>query len=178
MWVSNVTQVPSIIGRVADTFSDVYPRPGASCRPPADHVILASQIMRHHRTAFGVGKEAIFDETRFVIQNAYTGGSNNLKKTFAAVQKHRNDAYNEFCARELDYARGDDFLQIGRVDVAALCRQLFGSSRLLSSMSRLRRAAEPAKLATHGLAYSPPAASTPNSVEKLALMGALDGDAP
>jgi hypothetical protein len=171
MWVSNVTQVPSIIGRVADIFSDVYPRPAARCRPPADHLVLASQIMKHHRAAFGVGNEAMFDENRFVIQNAYTGGSNNLKKTFAEVQKHRNNAYNEFCARELDYARGDDFLQIGRVDVNALCRQLFGGSRLLSSMFRFHRG-------TPVVAHSPLAASTPDNFGELALKGALDGEAP
>ena len=32
---------------------------------------------------------------------------------------------NAFCARELDYARGDDLLQIGRIDLAAARRYLF-----------------------------------------------------
>jgi hypothetical protein len=71
---------------------------------------------------FGVGDEAGFDETRFVISNAYTGGSDSLKKSFTAAPKHRDDVYNAFCARELDYARGDDVLQIGRIDLAGARR--------------------------------------------------------
>ena len=78
--------------------------------------------MRDHRGVFGVGDEAGFDEARFVISNAYTGGSDALKKTFEAASKHRDEQYNAFCARELDYARGDDVLQIGRIDLAGARR--------------------------------------------------------
>jgi hypothetical protein len=38
-----------------------------------------------------------------------------LKKCFAEAAKHRKEAYNEKCARDLDYERGDDFLQLGQV---------------------------------------------------------------
>jgi len=69
--------------------------------------------------AIALGAEAGFDEDRMVITNAYTGGSDNLKKTFEQAPKHRDERANELCARELDYARGDDFLQIARLDLAA-----------------------------------------------------------
>ena len=46
----------------------------------------------------------LFDEERFVITDAYTGGSDNLKKSFAEAPKHRAPLYNEMCERELDYA--------------------------------------------------------------------------
>jgi hypothetical protein len=71
--------------------------------------------MKHHRPVFGVGPEAGFDEERFVITNAYTGGSDGLKKTFDAATKHRDETYNSFCAQQLDYERGDDVLQIGQM---------------------------------------------------------------
>jgi hypothetical protein len=80
--------------------------------------------MSRHRAVFGVGAEAGFDEARFVITNAYTGGSDALKKTFEAAPKHRDEQYNLFCARELDYARGDDVLQLGRIDLAGARRYL------------------------------------------------------
>jgi hypothetical protein len=80
--------------------------------------------MSRHRAVFGVGEEAGFDEARFVITNAYTGGSDALKKTFEAAPKHRDEQYNAFCARELDYARGDDVLQLGRIDLAGARRYL------------------------------------------------------
>lgn len=123
MWVSSVTQVPAVVGMVAETFSDVYPgRPAA--RRSFQHERLARQIMGRWRRAFGVGDEAGFDPDRFVITDAYTGGSDALKKTFAAASKHRDAIYNDLCAAELDYGRGDDLLQIGQIDMRAAGRYL------------------------------------------------------
>lgn len=118
IWVSNVTQVPAVFGMVSENFAGVYPAPGAE-RPTFEQLLLARQITDKHRHAFGVGPEAIFDPTRFVIANAYTGGSDDLKKKFADAPKHRKDAFNAMCARELDYQRGDDFLQLGQMNMAA-----------------------------------------------------------
>ncbi|NPV21768.1 hypothetical protein [Bradyrhizobium aeschynomenes] len=123
-WISNVTQVPAVAGMVCETFSDVYPSPQPEARQSFDHLQLARGIMRGHRAVFGVGDEAGFDEARFVITNAYTGGSDALKKTYDDAPKHRDDVYNDFCARELDYLRGDDLLQLGRIDLAAARRYL------------------------------------------------------
>ncbi|GLH80925.1 hypothetical protein SSBR45G_58340 [Bradyrhizobium sp. SSBR45G] len=123
-WISNVTQVPAVAGMVCETFSDVYPSPQPEARASFDHLQLARGIMRAHRAVFGVGDEAGFDEARFVITNAYTGGSDALKKTYDEAPKHRDDVYNGFCARELDYVRGDDLLQLGRIDLAAARRYL------------------------------------------------------
>ncbi len=118
LWVSSVTQVPAVVGMVAETFSAVYPgQPGTA--QSFTHRHLAHQIMRRHRHAFGVGAEAGFDAARQIITDAYTGGSDNLKKSFAVAAKHRREDYNAFCAQELDYERGDDVLQIGMLDLAA-----------------------------------------------------------
>jgi hypothetical protein len=124
-WISNVTQVPAVCGMVSDTFSDVFPSPRPGARQNFAHLQLARGIMRQHRSVFGVGEEAGFDEARFVITDAYTGGSDALKKSFDAAPRHRDERTNAFCARELDYARGDDLLQIGRIDLAAARRYLF-----------------------------------------------------
>jgi hypothetical protein len=124
-WISNVTQVPAVCGMVSQTFSEVFPSARAGARRSFAHLQLARGIMRQHRGVFGVSEEAGFDETRFVITDAYTGGSDALKKSFDAAAKHRDEQTNAFCARELDYARGDDLLQIGRVDLSAARRYLF-----------------------------------------------------
>jgi hypothetical protein len=124
-WISNVTQVPAVCGMVSDTFSDVFPSPRPGARQSFTHLQLARGIMRQHRSVFGVSEEAGFNEARFVITDAYTGGSDALKKSFDAAAKHRDEQTNAFCARELDYARGDDLLQIGRIDLAAARRYLF-----------------------------------------------------
>lgn len=123
VWVSNVTQVPAVAGMVSQMFSDVWPGPDAG-RRTLTHVLLARQIMATHRGVFGVGADAGFDEDRFVITNAYTGGSDDLKKSWDAAPKHRDARYNDFCAAMLDYDRGDDLLQLGQMDLAAMRRYL------------------------------------------------------
>jgi hypothetical protein len=124
IWISNVTQVPAVVGMVTETFSEVYPDPATAGPRKFRHLVLARQIMRAHRYVFGVGPEAEFDEQQFIIRNAYTGGSDNLKKSFEVAQKHRKDVFNVFCQNHLDYARGDDLIQIGKLDLAAARRYL------------------------------------------------------
>jgi hypothetical protein len=118
LWISSVTQVPAVVGMVAETFTNVFPAQGPTPQSFI-HRHLAHQIMRQHRAAFGVGDDAGYDADRQVITNAYTGGSDNLKKTFDVAAKHRRDDFNAYCAAQLDYARGDDVLQIGALDLAA-----------------------------------------------------------
>jgi hypothetical protein len=117
MWVTSVSQVPSVVGMVTETFSNVFPSPDPRKRRSYDHLMIAREIMRSHRAVFGVSEHAGFDEQRFVITDAYTGGSDNLRKSLAEAQPHRIDAYNQMCARQLDYAVGDDFLQVGQIDL-------------------------------------------------------------
>ena len=118
LWISNVTAVPAVFGMVSESFSGVFPSPTRQ-RPSFEQVLLARQIMSSHRNAFGVGADAGFDESRFVITNAYTGGSDDLKKTFEEAPKHRNVAFNDICVRDLDYQRGDDFLQLGQMSMSS-----------------------------------------------------------
>lgn len=123
LWISSVTQVPAVVGMVAETFANVYPAQQGTSQTFA-HRHLAHQIMAHDRDAFGVGADAGFDPAMQVITNAYTGGSDNLKKSFAVAAKHRDESYNRFCQEKLDYERGDDVLQIGSIDLTTARRYL------------------------------------------------------
>ena len=67
-WLSNVSQVPAVIGMVSETFSNVFPSPGS--RQSFSHLTLARQIMRRHRHVFGVGDEAGFDEKRLLAERS------------------------------------------------------------------------------------------------------------
>jgi hypothetical protein len=122
LWLSNVTQVPAIVGMVTETFSNVYPSPDPQAHQSFEHLQLARQIMEKHRHVFGVGPDAGFDERRSVITNAYTGGSDDLKKTYHDAPKHRDESYNTFCAQQLDYRRGDDVLQLCQMTTATARR--------------------------------------------------------
>ena len=119
VWISNVTQVPAVVGMVSQMFSGVWPQPDSG-RRTLNHLLLGRQIMAQHRDVFGVGPEAGFDEDRFVITDAYTGGSDDLKKTWETATKHRDERFNTYCAAQLNYDRGDDLLQLGEMDLAAM----------------------------------------------------------
>ena len=120
IWVSNVTQVPAVVGSFSENFNNVFPNALNNSRRSFDHLSLVRQIMLNHRHVFGVGNDAEFDEKMFIIKNAYTGGSDNLLKTWNQVTKYRNDSVNDFCQKHLNYDRGDDFIQIGKFDFFAL----------------------------------------------------------
>jgi hypothetical protein len=131
--LSNVTQVPAVVGMVASTFDDVFPTPERPAGPSFPHLILARQIMARHRHVFGVGNDAWLDEDRSIICNAYTGGSDGLKKSFESASKHRDNIYNNFAEKNLDYTRGDDFLQVGQINIRAARRYLSRIARPASA---------------------------------------------
>jgi GNAT superfamily N-acetyltransferase len=135
LWISNVTQVPAVFGMVSEAFANVYPTRDADARQSYDHLHLARQIMARHRRIFGVGIEAEYDERRAIIRNAYTGGADNLKKSFDDAPKHRTERYNDVCRDALDYDRGDDFLQLGQVTLAAARRFFTRSSPSVSPIA-------------------------------------------
>lgn len=139
-WISNVTQVPAVVGMVCEATANCFPSPDPTARRTFDHLLLAKQIMSGYRWVFGVGEDAEFDLERFVIMNSYTGGSDKLKKSFEATAKHRDGRYNELCRRTLDYQRGDDFLQLGQVNLLTLYRYLLRSlprDSMLTAVTRL-----------------------------------------
>ena len=147
IWVSSVTQVPAVFGLVSELYSETFPSGDKNARRGFLQLQLARRIMKQHRHVFGVGEEAGFDEESFIITNAYTGGSDNLKKTYAEAAKHRREIYNQVCEKQLDYERGDDFLQIGRLDMAALRHYIFRTLPAASPVGAF------AALAFFGLQY-------------------------
>ncbi len=120
VWISNVTEVPAVFGAVSDHFLDVYPSYTRAGPPPPRHRAIARAMMKDHSHEFGVGEDAGFDADRFVIQGSYTGGSDALKKTFESAPKHRHEPANAYCRAQLDYGRGDDFLQIAQLDTTVI----------------------------------------------------------
>jgi hypothetical protein len=127
-WISNVTQVPAVFGLVGEHYDAAFPSADPRARQTFGHLLRARAIMRDHRQVFGVGEDAGFDETRQIITNAYTGGSDELKKTWDEAPKHRDPAVNAACRASLDYGRGDDFLQLGVWNLRSTLRFLRGKA--------------------------------------------------
>jgi hypothetical protein len=128
IWISNVSQVPAVIGSASTYYTNVYPDPIHQKVQTAQHRTLFEQIVRHHSTTFGTAKSVAYDLDNHIIFDSYTGGSDNLKKTFESCSLHRNQVVNEFCKRHLNYERGDDFLQIGQLSVK--CIFLYAKQKL------------------------------------------------
>ncbi len=128
IWVSNVSQIPAVLGAVASGLSTTYPDTFGHQQQQPIHRVLATAIMEQQRHVFGVAKEAGFDLKKQLITEAYTGGSDNLKKSYAECPKHREDQVNAFCRKYLDYDRGDDFLQLGLMDKGMIERFLSSKS--------------------------------------------------
>jgi hypothetical protein len=124
LWISNVTEVPAVFGAICDQVREPYPHYAQEAPPPPAYRALAAAIFAQHRHEFGVGREASFDQERFVITGSYTGGSDALKKAFENAPRYRVDACNAFCRARLDYERGDDFLQIAKMDVTVITNWL------------------------------------------------------
>ncbi len=129
LWFTNVTQVPAVAGVFTKALADVFPTPDRRFAPSSRHAALVGEVMRHHRAAFGVGEEADFDERSFVIRNAYTGGSDFLKKSFAQCSKHRDQRFNAWLGDVLNYERGDDVIQAGRMSLLQWGRLLMRLAR-------------------------------------------------
>lgn len=119
VWITSVSQVPAVVGMVDQMFTDVRPSPVDQSQS-LSHMMIARAMMAEHRHVFGVAETAGFDADRFVITDAYTGGSDALTKTWDVAAKHRDEAYNALCAAQLNYTRGDDLLQVGQMDMAAM----------------------------------------------------------
>ena len=117
-WISNVTQVPAVLGLVDKNYSKTYPSAKKGHHQTFTHRKLTELIMRDHRKDFGVGDDAALDLDHQIIQNAYTGGSNEMKKHYETTTKHRDEKINQMCRASLDYSRGDDFIQLGVLDIS------------------------------------------------------------
>jgi hypothetical protein len=142
LWVTNVSQVPAAVGIFGEAVADLAPSPDGTL-PSDAHVRIARQLMDRHREAFGVGDDAELDADLLIIRNAYTGGSDDLKKRWCDAALHREPRWNELCRERLDYDRGDDLFQIGRFTIgqAALLAWRFFERVIRGSIETLAKTA-------------------------------------
>lgn len=123
-WLTSTSMEPVIVGSVADSFSRVHPHyaPPPGFAPTPAHRRIARTFFREHGQDIGVWEGAVLDEERFVIRGSSQGACRTLMLPFERAAMYRVPACNEFCRQTLDYAQGDELLQVGRVDMAALGR--------------------------------------------------------
>uniref|UniRef100_A0A7C4GC39 Uncharacterized protein n=1 Tax=candidate division WOR-3 bacterium TaxID=2052148 RepID=A0A7C4GC39_UNCW3 len=113
--VGSLSTVPKVIGMFADNLADVYPHYSRPGRPPRGAVETASVLLRDFGSELAACSRSEFDPARFTISHGYEGASAVLRRSFADQPKYDVPECNAFCQRILDYERGDDLFQLGRV---------------------------------------------------------------
>jgi hypothetical protein len=124
-WVASASMIPNLIGSFADGFVDVFPHYRVRRPPSPAALAIARRLVRDHGDEFGVGPDSRFDESTFAVSDCYPDTAEPLHKTWDEVAKHPDPRCNQMCRRALDYGRGDDLLQVGRVNLALLLRYIF-----------------------------------------------------
>lgn len=121
-WVSNVACVLSSLGNVALHFDDVYPSPYLAS-PSVDHQAIAKMINEKYRWELYIRDEAKFDERKFIFEESVLG--NQFQKSEQDKRyHHRSKKMTEFYANMMNFERGDEVLQIGKVSLLTFPRYL------------------------------------------------------
>lgn len=121
--VTNIGASPAGVGSVCDYFFDCYPTYDDSNECKEHHLRIAAHILEHFRHEFGCSRNAQFDPATFVVRysNAPEGGGTHefIKVDGRAVSSHKNTLCNEFMAKRLDFAAGDELFQVASVNAIA-----------------------------------------------------------
>lgn len=117
-YLTTLTHVPRLFGIYIDYFKNVYPNLNPNARPRKIHIDLKERLFDTYLREWHLKKLPIVDE-RFVVKGfrKQMGGSILYDDTPETVPKHRNSAYNDRLLEMLDYANGDEVLQICEVSL-------------------------------------------------------------
>jgi len=118
-WITSVSMEPSIIGAVADNFGDVYPHYLGTTQLTQIKLDIAKAFVYDFGHEFGIGPKGVLNEEQFVIKDSCRGPSEVVRTSYAKSAKYRVSRCNTFCKSVLDYERGDELLQIGRLSLSA-----------------------------------------------------------
>ena len=138
-WISSTTMEPVIFGSVADNFSRVFPHylPGKQEEPTPRQRRIAETFVKEQGQEIGIAEGAWLDAEHFIIRGSSRGASKELMHDYEQTAKYRVQACNEFCRRQLDYAEGDEFIQVGRVDLSATLKSLWWLRKKLLSLRQI-----------------------------------------
>lgn len=121
-WVSNVACVLSSLGNVALHFDEVYPSP-YRVEANSDHKAIASLINEKYRWELYIREEAKFNEKNFIFEESVLGNIFQKKETDKRYH-HRSKELSEYYAGLMNFERGDEVLQIGKVSLLTFPRYL------------------------------------------------------
>jgi hypothetical protein len=134
VYITSLTHTPKIFGAVAEAYEKVFPDGSAAAGPEPFHLAVRDMLMAVYLREFDM-KEPPAIDGRFVIPGfrRMADGTTLIPDTEETVPRHRKEGYNAFCFANLDYARGDDILQVGilRVTTPIKNARLFSKGGIL-----------------------------------------------
>jgi hypothetical protein len=115
-WISNCACVLSSLGNVALYFEDLYPSPNGPVTPSYIHRRIAQKIDESYRADMAVNVGARLDLENFVFRGS-VAGTTFEKDPADARFHHRNPKLTKFYSELLDFSKGDEALQVGKVSL-------------------------------------------------------------
>ena len=120
VWFSNVACVLSSVGNVALNFDNVYPSPFLK-KPCETQLKIARTISQEYRKEIFIDDEAWLDEEAFVMRGSVRG-TVFQKDANDTRYHHRNGLINAYYKEIIDFADGDEVVQIGQFSVGTFIR--------------------------------------------------------
>lgn len=169
--ITSLTHTPKIFGIVADGFENVFPDANPANRPTPLHLALRDRLIeRYIRPEWDV-PQGIECQEDFVMPalRRQKNGEIMFPDTAESVPKYRADAMNRRVVSLLNYARGDEVLQIGELWVPySLPKKIFNLFKNSIWGARLRASTSTKRLPTPAMAEFLPSADTSGDVETAA----------
>lgn len=123
-WITNCACVLSSIGNIAKYFEDIYPSPLGINVPTMTHINIAKAIDSQYRKQLAINETAVFNMSTFVFEGSVDGTvfeKSPEDKRF----HHREKVLTNFYLNLLNFERGDEVLQVGRVSLMTFPKYLF-----------------------------------------------------
>ena len=122
-WITNCACVLSSLGNVAMYFENLYPSPYGEKQPSQKHLDIAKAVDAFHRDSIAINDEAIFNIDSFVFEGS-VDGTVFEKDSNDQRFHHRDESLTEFYQALLNFERGDEALQIGKVSLLTFPKYL------------------------------------------------------
>lgn len=115
IYLTTLTHVPRMSGIFWDYFQNVYPDIDPKIRPQKEHREIKDLLLRTYLSEWQLPHPPVVDDN-FVMKKfrKQMDGTLLYNDTAETVPKHRNPIYNKRLISMLDYADGDEMLQVCR----------------------------------------------------------------
>ena len=122
-WISNCACVLSSLGNVALYFEDLYPSPYGVKAPSINHLKIAQDISEKYREPIAINKDAVLNTKSFIFE-ASVEGTVFEKDSSDRRFHHRDENLTAFYQDLINFERGDEVLQIGKVSLMTFPKYL------------------------------------------------------